>query len=158
MQTLEQVRYRVAGGRSAALPLALSAAGLAALPFIAGLPLPSVSRAPAPAAPTAASGPQRFSQEVYVSNVGRGCRWQPSSDPLVQIADCGDDAENVRVVFRDGQVTEYRVIARQDPTRAAASSAPAGLAAPTASAQQPSQPGRSIPSSGAPLRVTVTSG
>ena|SRR5687767_3069214 len=157
MQNALQYRYRLSGGRSAVLPLAICASGLAALPFLAGLPLPSVSRAPAPAAPpTAASGVQRYSQEVYVANVGRGCRWQPSSDPLVQIADCGDDGENVRVVFREGQVTEYRVIARQDPTRASA----AGQAAapPTVSAQQPSQPGRLVPNSGTPLRVTVTSG
>ena len=150
MQTALQYRYRIGGGRSAVLPLGLSAAGLVALPFLAGLPLPGVSRAPAPAAPPAAV-PQRFSQEVFVTNVARGCRWQASSDPRVQIADCGDESESVRVVFSDGQVAEYRVTLRQDPAHA-----PGTAAAPAVSAQQPSQPGRLLPNSGTPLRVTVT--
>jgi hypothetical protein len=107
------VHYRLLTARGLALPLALCAVAFAALPFVSGLPFPSLGRPPA--AP--ATGTQRYTQEVYVPNVARGCRWQFSPDPAVQIADCGDENESVRVVFQNGRATEYRVTARQDPNK-----------------------------------------
>ena len=161
------VHYRWLTARGIALPLAICAGAFAALPFFSGLPLPTGSRAPAAAQPT--PGPERYTQEVYVPNVARGCRWQHSPDPAVQIADCGDDSESVRVVFKDGRATEYRLIARQDPNKppsaqavqvpqSAQSAPPQSGVAGVVSVQQPSQPGRSVPNNAAPLRVTVTAG
>jgi hypothetical protein len=151
------VHYRLLTARGVALPLALCAGAFAALPFLSGLPLPNFGRAPA--APT--PGAQRFTQEVFVPNVARGCRWQHSPDPAVQIADCGDENESVRVVFQNGHATEYRLIARQDPNRppsTAQTSAPLSAVAGIVSNQQPSQPGRAIPSGSPPLRVTPGAG
>ncbi|HET7768317.1 MAG TPA: hypothetical protein VFN74_06040 [Chloroflexota bacterium] len=172
---MNAVRYRLLSARGIALPLALVAGALAALPFVSGLPALSGSRAPAAAQPT--PGIQRHTQEVYVTNSARGCRWQHSPDPAVQIADCGDENESVRVVFKDGRATEYRVMARQDPnkTPAAAQTSQAMSAVLGAvssqpnqpnQASQPSQPGRILPNSGstnttgsgAPLRVTPNAG
>ena len=161
------VHYRLLSARGIALPLALVAGAFAALPLIGGLPLPSLSRAPAAAQPTAAM--QRYTQEVVVSNAARGCRWAHSPDPTVQIADCGDENESVRVVFKDGRAPEYRVMARQDPNRgstgaAGQSTQPMSAVLGTVSSQpnQPSQPGRILPNSGsgngAPLRVTPNAG
>jgi hypothetical protein len=156
------VHYRLLSARGLALPLAVTAGALAALPFFSGLPLATPGRAPAAAQPT--PGVQRFTQEVYVPNVARGCRWQHSADPAIQIADCGDDAESVRVVFKDGRATEYRLIARPDPNapptgQTAQSGVGTSGVAGIVSVQQPSQPGRSMPPSSAPpLRVTVTAG
>ncbi|MGI8424871.1 MAG: hypothetical protein ACR2NO_12310 [Chloroflexota bacterium] len=155
------LHYRLPTTRGIAWPLAICAGAFAALPFVSGLSLPSLSRAPAAARPSPAV--LRFTQEVYVPNVSRGCRWQHSNDPAVQIADCGDDSETVRVVFQNGRATEYRLIARQDPSqpptsaRASASALQSGVAG-VVSAQQPSQPGRFVPNNGAPLRVSVGSG
>ena len=153
---LANVRYTVLGARGLAWPVAIFTGALAALPFVSGLPLPTISRAPEPP-PSASPSVRRLAQEVYVANVMRGCRWQPSSDPAVQIADCGDESEAVRVVFRDGQITEYRLTARQDPSRIA----PTGQVTATNSvaAQQPSQPGRLVPSTtNIPIRVTPRAG
>ena len=155
------VHYRLLSARGVALPLAICAGAFAALPFVSGLPLPNLGRAPAAAAqPTPAA--QRYTQEVVVPNVARGCRWQHSPDPAVQIADCGDESEAVRVVFQNGRATEYRITARQDPSRLPASAqagAPQSGVAGVVSVQQPSQPSRPVPSSSAPpLRVTVTAG
>ena len=153
------VHYRLLSARGIALPLAVTAGALAVLPYFSGLPLSTLSRTPAAAQPT--PGVQRFTQEVYVPNVARGCRWQPSADPAIQIADCGDDSESVRVVFKDGRATEYRLIARQDPNAPPPSAQSAGLTSGVAGVftLQPSQPGRSVPNSSAPpLRVTVTAG
>jgi hypothetical protein len=147
------VHYRLITARGLggiAWPLAICAGAFAALPLFSGLPLPSLSRAAAKPVPT--PGVERFAQEVYVPNVARGCRWQYSSQADVQIADCGDDGETIRVVFERGRVTEYRVIARQDPSKPP----PAPV---SAASLQPSQPGRSIPNQNqAPLRVTGGSG
>ena len=148
------VRYTVLGSRGIAWPLAIFTGALAVLPFVSGLPLPSVSRAPEP--PPASPGVRRFSQEVYVDNIIRGCRWQPSSDPTVQIADCGDELEGVRVVFKDGQITEYRIAAKPNPARTATSAQT--MASATVSAQQPSQSGRLVPGAGQPIRVTPRAG
>ena len=153
------VHYRLLTARGVALPLAICAGAFAALPFLSGLPLPSLGRPPAAAQPT--PGAQRFTQEVFVPNVARGCRWQHSPDPAVQIADCGDENESVRVVFQNGRATEYRLIARQDPNRQTASSqasAPMSAVAGIVSSLQPSQPGRSVPSGSPPLRVTPSAG
>ena len=140
-------------GRGIAWPLVICAGGLAALPFVSGLPLPSLSRAPAA---TPAPAMERFTQEVYVPNVARGCRWQYTNVADVQIADCGDDSETIRVVLERGKVTEYRLIARQDPNRvppaAQSLSGVAGI-----SSSQPSQPGRVVPNQ-PPLRVTPSAG
>ena len=152
------VHYRLLSVRGLALPLAICAGAFAALPLFSGLPIPSGSPAPAAAQPT--PGVQRFAQEVFVPNAARGCRWQHSPDPAVQIADCGDENESVRVVFQGGRATEYRLVAKQDPNRpsnsthAAAQSGVAGIV----SVQQPSQPGRAVPNGGAPLRVTASAG
>jgi hypothetical protein len=134
--------------RDVGWPLAICAGALAAVPLFTGLPLPSLGRVPAP--PAAPPAVRRSVQEVYVANAARGCRWQTSTDPAVQIADCGDETDAVRVVFRDGQVAEYRVVARQDPSRSTAAAQNASLAV---SVQQPSQPGRIVPTM-PPLRVT----
>ena len=161
-----RVSYRLLTVRGLALPLALIAGAFAALPLIGGLPVPSVGRAPAAAQAT--PGIQRYTQEVYVTNAARGCRWQHSPDPAVQIADCGDENESVRVVFQNGHATEYRVTARPDPNKPpssaqnaqSAQSAQSGVAG-IVSVQQPSQPGRSVPnttSNSAPLRVTPNAG
>ena len=153
------VRYRLLTMRGLALPLAVVAGAFAVLPLVGGLPIPGASRAPAAAQPT--PGVQRYTQEVYVTNVARGCRWQHSPDPAVQIADCGDENEAVRVVFQNGRATEYRITARQDPNRLpvnAQAGAPQSGVAGVVSVQQPSQPSRPVPSSSAPLRVTVTAG
>ena len=114
------LRYRLLTARGIAFPMVVVASAFAALPLFGGLSQLSGSRVPAAAAPT--PGTQRHTQEVFVSNVARGCRWQHSPDPAVQIADCGDENESVRVVFRDGRATEYRVIARPDPNRTPAAS------------------------------------
>ncbi len=145
------LHYRLFTARGVAWPLAICAGAFAALPLFSGLPLPSLSRAAAKPVPT--PGVEHYSQEVYVPNVARGCRWQYSSQADVQVADCGDDVEPVRVVFERGRVTEYRVIARQDPSRPPASPPP------SAASLQPSQPGRSIPNQNQPpVRVTGGSG
>ena len=169
---LTSVHYRLLSVRGLALPLAIVAGAFAALPFFSGLPIPSGSSAPAAAQPTPAT--QRYTQEVYVANSARGCRWQHSPDPAVQIADCGDENESVRVVFKDGRATEYRVVARLDPKAAASAQTSQPMSAVLGAvsnqpspATQPSQPGRILPNSGstasstgsgAPLRVTPKSG
>jgi len=125
------VRYRLLTVRGVALPLAICAGAVAALPFFSGLPLPSAGRAPAAAPP--APGVQRLTHAVVVSNVSNvagGCRWQPSPDPAVQIADCGDERSTVRVVFEQGRVTQYRLNVIQSSS---AAPAPAGVAPHTAS-------------------------
>src|SRR5215207_2397189 len=107
------VQYRLITARGIAWPLIICAG--AAIPFFSGLPLPSLSRVGAKPSPV--PGVERFTQEVNVANVARGCRWQYTNQADVQIADCGDDSETVRIVFERGKVTEYRVIARQDPAK-----------------------------------------
>jgi hypothetical protein len=162
--SLTSVHYRLLSARGLALPLAVVAGALAALPFVSGLPMPGGSRAPAAAQPAPAI--QRYSQEVFVTNAARGCRWQHSPDPTVQIADCGDENESVRIVFQGGRTTEYRVTARQDPNKVAGAAAAhnnqAMSAVLGATSSQPSQPGRILPnsgsSSGAPLRVSPSAG
>ncbi|HEU5317900.1 MAG TPA: hypothetical protein VFX49_17445, partial [Chloroflexota bacterium] len=131
------VRYRLISARGIGWPLVIAAAAAAALPFFSGLPLPSFPRPGA--RPNPAPGIERFSQEVAVPNVARGCRWQYTNQADVQIADCGDDSETVRVVFERGKVTEYRVIARQDPTKLPPGAPPGGVAGITTT--QPSQSG-----------------
>lgn len=143
------VRYRLLSVRGVAWPLLICAGAAAALPFFSGLPLPSLPRLGAKPNPT--PGVERFTQEVYVPNVARGCRWQYTSQADVQIADCGDDTETIRVVFEHGKVTEYRVIARQDPSKVPASGV-AGI-----NTTQPSQPGRILPNQGSSQTSTSTS-
>ena len=132
------LQYRLITARGIAWPLVICAAAAATLPFFAGLPLPSLSRSGAKTNPT--PGVERFSQEVYVPNVARGCRWQYTNEADVQIADCGDDSETVRVVFERGKVTEYRVIARQDPNKPPAS----GVAGITSNQSSPPSPSQSV--------------
>lgn len=109
------VQYRLLSARGIAWPLLICIAAAAAVPFVSGFPIPNFPRPGAK--PNATSGVERFTQEVYVPNVARGCRWQYTSQADVQIADCGDDTETIRVVFERGKVTEYRVVARQDPSK-----------------------------------------
>lgn len=147
------VRYMLLSARGIAWPLAICTGALAALPFVSGLPLAIPTRPPE-TAPSSQSV-QRYSREVYVANAVRGCRWQHSNDPLVQIADCGDEGESVRVIFHDGRISEYRVTARRDPLLPVP--AGQGTSGSTASAQQPSQPGRVLPGA-VPIRVTPRAG
>lgn len=152
------VHYKLITARGIAWPLAIAAAAAAALPFFSGLPLPSLSRPGV--TPNPRPGVERFTQEVAIPNVARGCRWQYTNQADVQIADCGDDSETVRVVFERGKVTEYRVIARQDPSKVPPAGGPAGVAGITTT--QPSGPAsasssataRASTSGQAPLRVT----
>src|SRR5688572_1737556 len=109
------VRYRLLTVGGVALPLAICVGAVAALTLFGGLPLARVGRAPAAAQSTPAA--QRYTQEVLVPNVARGCRWQYSPDPAVQISDCGDANESVRVVFQNGRASESRLIVRQDPSK-----------------------------------------
>jgi hypothetical protein len=98
------VQYRLLTARGIGWPLAICAGARATVPLFGGLSLPVLGRAPVP--PAGPTSPSRITEEVYVSNVARGCRWPPSSDPGVQIADCGDESDSGRVVFRDGRATE----------------------------------------------------
>ena len=142
------VHYTLLTTRGVAWPLAIVAGALAALPFFSGLPVPTGSRAPA-VQPT--PGTQRLSQEVQVPNAARGCRWQHSADPAVQIADCGDESESVRVVFQNGRATEYRVTAVQAPNRLPPSGQSGVAGAVSVLPRNPA-------SNSAPLRVTPNAG
>jgi hypothetical protein len=105
------IHYRFPAARALIGPLALGVVALGAAAFVSGIHPPIPSRASVSPAKDAV----RYQYEVTVKNVGRGCRWQYTADPNAQTAECGDETENVRVVFHDGQVTEYRIVPRLDP-------------------------------------------
>jgi hypothetical protein len=78
---------------------------------LGGVAGPRASYAPA------ASDVVRYEHEVVVQSLRQGCRWQPFDDPAIQVADCGDERDPVRLVFQGGKVTEYRIVVRLDPQR-----------------------------------------
>jgi hypothetical protein len=57
----------------------------------------------------------RYEREIYLANPRQGCRWQPSQDASIQVLDCGDERDSLRVVFDSGRVTEYHVVVKVDP-------------------------------------------
>jgi len=117
------IRYQWPGVRGIGLPLAVTAVGaLAAFALFGGLPSAMASRAAD--AREAAPAVSRYSHEVSVTSLTRGCRWEYSADPDVQVANCGDDTDAVRVVFHRGRVTEYRLSARLSGGTVAAAQAP----------------------------------
>ena len=79
----------------------------------------SASRTPA-ATPSAYVA--RYDYEVLLQDARRGCRWDSgASKDGLQVAECGSERETVRIVFdSSGRVTEYRLNAKQDPSRATA--------------------------------------
>ena len=105
------INYRLPAARSLVGPLALGVVALGAAALVGGVRPSLLSHAPA----ASTNEITRYQHEVLVKNAGRGCRWQYTADPASQTAECGDETENVRVVFRNGQVTEYRISARTDP-------------------------------------------
>ena len=170
MAALVHYRFPTAGALIGALGLGVVALGAAA--FVSGVRLPLPSRAPA----TPAEGTTRYQHEVLVKNASRGCRWQYTADPSSQTAECGDESENVRVVFHNGEVTEYRISARTDPnarptavptsaafrppsssagafsSTAAAASANRSLGTPSAPSGPPGAPNAGAPAGAPPTR------
>jgi hypothetical protein len=105
------IHYKTTTLRNLAWPAAIVAAAAVAVPWFGGLQ--HSVRGAESSRPSA--GHQSYVREVLVANPSRGCRWQYTTVADVQIADCGDEAESVRLVFERDRVTEYRITPRQDP-------------------------------------------
>jgi hypothetical protein len=130
------IHYKATTLRSLGWPVAIVAVAAAVVPWFSGLT--HTVRGAETSRPDA--GHAAYTREVLVANPARGCRWQYTTQAEVQIADCGDESESVRLVFERGQVTEYRIVAKQDPNAAPRTSSTSALTSQNSSSVLPPAP------------------